>query len=147
MRSRPRVWARGDMAATIAAIFLDREAQSYVLDNDPVHGGFREPLIKLIHVLRALELHATHTDSPAAQPSLQRVIEFPFESPTVFSFFQHDYTAGGAVEQASLVAPEASMYTAPNIMLYLNGMFAPVSAHATEASGRGWGATCQTTVS
>ena len=116
---------RGDMAAITAAIYLDREAQSYVLENDPVHGGLREPLIKLIHMLRALELELMPT-APLLSLQDTRIVQFPFESPTVFSFFQHDYAPGGAVEQASLVAPEASIYTAPNIMLHLNGTFATV---------------------
>jgi hypothetical protein len=47
-------------------------------------------------------------------------------APRSFNFFQHDYAPGGPVEQASLVAPEASMYTAPNIISYLNGVFATV---------------------
>ena len=125
---------RGDLAATTAAIYLDREAQSHVLDTDPVHGGFREPLIKLIHALRALEVELS-PGSPLLSLSVGRIVEFPFEAPTVFNFFQHDYAPAGAVEQASLVAPEASMYTAPNIMAYLNGMFATVEMGISSCYG------------
>ena len=73
---------RGDMAAVTAAIYLDREAQSHVLENDPVHGGFREPLVKLIHLLRALELETVPT-APLLSLRVNQIIEFPFKSPTV----------------------------------------------------------------
>ena len=45
----------GDLGATIAAVFLDREARSLTLDSDPHHGVLREPLLKLHHLLRAME--------------------------------------------------------------------------------------------
>ena len=64
-----------------------------------------------------------------------RIVEFPFESPEVFNFFQHDYAPGGAMEQASLVAPEATLHTAPNIMSYLNGIFATVEMGISSCHG------------
>jgi hypothetical protein len=45
----------GDLGAATAAIFLDREARSFTLDLDPSHGGLREPMVKLLHFLRAME--------------------------------------------------------------------------------------------
>jgi len=48
----------GDLGATIAAILLDREARSPVLDADPTHGKLREPLLKVIHVLRSMEFQS-----------------------------------------------------------------------------------------
>jgi hypothetical protein len=45
---------RGDLAATVAAVLLDDEARSAVLDNDPLVGKIREPLVKVMHMLRAL---------------------------------------------------------------------------------------------
>ena len=38
----------GDMAATIAAILLEPEARSVMLDYDPTFGRLREPLLKVI---------------------------------------------------------------------------------------------------
>ena len=45
----------GDLGAAVAAIVLDREATSPILDADPSHGGMREPLIKLFHLMRSME--------------------------------------------------------------------------------------------
>jgi len=45
----------GDLRAFFAAIYLDREARSIVLDADPSMGSLREPIIKLLSVLRSME--------------------------------------------------------------------------------------------
>jgi cullin-associated NEDD8-dissociated protein 1 len=45
----------GDLSAMIASILLDRESRSVLLDEDPFHGSFREPLIKVISLMRNLE--------------------------------------------------------------------------------------------
>ena len=50
--------AYGCLAATTAAILLDREARDSVLDMDPTAGKLREPLLKVLHFVRALEFSA-----------------------------------------------------------------------------------------
>ena len=45
----------GDLTAMIASLLLDRESRSVLLDADPFHGSFREPLIKVISFMRNLE--------------------------------------------------------------------------------------------
>jgi hypothetical protein len=44
----------GSLGAVAAAIALDSESVSPVLDEDPVHGQIREPLLKVIGVMRSL---------------------------------------------------------------------------------------------
>ena len=44
-----------DLAATIAAIVLDPESRREVLDVDPTNGSIREPLIKVISLMRNFE--------------------------------------------------------------------------------------------
>jgi hypothetical protein len=44
----------GDLAATIAAILLDREATAPALDADPSAGAFKEPLLKFIGLMRSM---------------------------------------------------------------------------------------------
>lgn len=51
--------AWGDLAATIAAIILDREATTVVLDADPAHGSIKQPLLKVIGMMRSLEYERT----------------------------------------------------------------------------------------
>ena len=45
----------GCMSATVAAIMLDREARSSIVDHDQSHGQFREPILKVLHMLRSME--------------------------------------------------------------------------------------------
>jgi uncharacterized protein (DUF1800 family) len=45
----------GDLSATISAIMLDREARASILDSDPTHGQMREPLLKVLHMMKAME--------------------------------------------------------------------------------------------
>ena len=49
----------GDLSATIAAIVLDAESRSEVLDSDPMYGSIREPLIRVISMMRTLEYEHT----------------------------------------------------------------------------------------
>ena len=45
----------GDLRATFAAILLDREARSTTLEADPNHGKLREPLLKVVGLLRSMQ--------------------------------------------------------------------------------------------
>ena len=51
----------GDMSATIAAILLDEEDRNPILDADPSHGLLREPILKVIAIMRGMEYK---TDKP-----------------------------------------------------------------------------------
>ena len=46
----------GDLGALLAALLLDRESRSVVLDADPTHGSLFEPFLKYVRLLRSLEL-------------------------------------------------------------------------------------------
>lgn len=45
----------GDLAATVAAIVLDREARSVILEADPAFGSLLEPLLRVFRVMKSLE--------------------------------------------------------------------------------------------
>ena len=44
----------GDLAATVAAILLDREAKTPSLDADPSAGAFKEPVLKYMGLMRSM---------------------------------------------------------------------------------------------
>ena len=50
----------GDLGAALAAILLDREARSATLDLDPGHGRLREPLLKMMHLMRSMQMSPRH---------------------------------------------------------------------------------------
>lgn len=87
----------GDLGAMIAALLLDREARSVVLDRDPSHGSLLEPFSSLIRVMRSLEFEAD-ADKPFVRfgTNLQDDIgQEPHSFPTVFSFFLPEFSPAG----------------------------------------------------
>ena len=49
----------GDLAATLAAVLLHDEARNVLLDADGFHGSFREPLLKVIQLMRSFVFQAS----------------------------------------------------------------------------------------
>lgn len=87
----------GDLASTFACVLLDREARDVVLDNDPAHGSLKEPLLKVIGLMRALRFQSNEE-----HPWLQfdstfgaRIGQMAHEIPGVFSFFLPEYQSSG----------------------------------------------------
>ena len=77
---------RGDLAATVAAVLLDREARSVELDFDSTYGSLREPIVTLLHLMRAMEF-----DPAQFYEELKLANDFGqfvYEAETVFNFFQ-----------------------------------------------------------
>jgi len=111
----------GDLAAALAAVLLDREARAPTLDADGAHGKLREPLLKVVHFLRAMEYASDGREVELYEMS-DAVGQAAHASPSVFSFFLPEYQPSGAVADAALVAPEAQVGTAPLMISYLNGM-------------------------
>jgi len=114
----------GDLAATVACMLLDREARTTLLDADPSHGSLREPIIKLISLLRSMEFEL-YNDAPFVDFDLDitdKMGQMAHALPTVFSFFLSEYQPSGPVAQASLSAPEAQVLTGPRLIDTLNGL-------------------------
>jgi uncharacterized protein (DUF1501 family) len=126
----------GSLEPMIAAILLDRESRTIVVDGDTSAGGFREPLIKLVSFMRAMEF-VTATNSPEIRlQSLDRSMgQMPHRIPNVFSYFSPDYAAIGQVQKASLTSPEAEVLTGPNVIGFLNGMVSLIDLGLTECFG------------
>jgi len=112
----------GDLAALTAAILLDREARSSTLDYDITHGALREPLLKVMHFMRAME-YVPFEGRQIAFTSMQNKLgQSPFNSPSVFNYYLAEYEPTGPLEKAKLVSPEAELSTAPLIVNFMNGM-------------------------
>ena len=95
----------GDMAATFASIYLDRESRSVVLDSDPAHGGLREPILKLVSVMRSMKFKSNHPVTFLRRVK-DSIGQLPHDFDSVFSFFLPEYKPFGRVGDATLVAPE-----------------------------------------
>ena len=112
----------GDMAAAIAAVLLDPEARSTLLEADPSHGSIREPLMKLLHVLRSMSFVPQHGRELQLQDLHLKIGQMAYSSPSVFNFYLPEFIPAGVLGDAGLVSPESQLSTAPNMIGYLNGM-------------------------
>ncbi len=125
----------GDLEAVIASIILDSEATEGAASVDPSYGGMREPILKVLHLLRSME-YSTHLPTPVDGALIQRTYNVklwqiekkigqgPYEFPSVFSFFLPNYLPdAGPNLPAKLSSPESVVVTMPNTVSLLNGMF------------------------
>ena len=113
----------GDLRAAVAAVLLDREARTTVLDADPSHGKLQESLIKVTSLMRGME----YTSRPgvnqiALSELMPKIGQQAFESPSVFNFFSHSYAPHGPIRYSRLDAPEAEIATTPYYMGFLSGI-------------------------
>ena len=114
----------GDLSATIAAIVLDRESRHSVLDEDPSYGSLREPLLKVVAVMRSMQYSQTSAENVALYGAKNLIGQMAYELPNVFSFFLPDFSPSGPISRADLVAPEAMLlHKTPALM---NGLLSLV---------------------
>jgi uncharacterized protein (DUF1800 family) len=85
---------RGDMKAVVRAILLDSEARGDA-KTDPGYGHLREPVLFVTGLLRAFD--ATTDGELAAQAGAMGQVLF--DSPTVFSYYPHQYVVPGTAVQ------------------------------------------------
>jgi len=107
----------GDLAALIACVLLDREARSTILDIDPSFGSLKEPLIKLVGLMRSMEFKLTAEPLVDFRGDIEDNLgQMAYAIPDVFSFFLPEYSLPGPVARASLVAPEGQVLTSGHIV-------------------------------
>jgi uncharacterized protein (DUF1800 family) len=90
---------RGDMKAVIRAILSDYEARTTDLVGNAGYGRLKEPNIKLTQVIRALHFYSINPTKATPEPAYYRLggtdgelLQSPYRSPTVFNFYEPDYT-------------------------------------------------------
>lgn len=109
---------RGDMKAFIKAILFDQEA---LTSSGSSAGKLREPFIRMVHLLRAFNATSTdrtfNTDGVAI---LEATGQFALLSPSVFNFFQPDFSPNGVLKDNQLVAPEFQITHAATIIAIKN---------------------------
>lgn len=115
---------RGDLLAVIKAILLDQEARSCEFILDPAQGQLREPLLRHTHII-----HALPNDSPSGnfwkdpQSLFDRTKQAPQTSPTVFNFYNPNFTPAGEISEQGLVAPEFGILDSETSIGYANQVF------------------------
>lgn len=99
---------RGDMKAVIRAILLDYEARGLDALANQGYGKMREPVLRFSHLLRAFNFTCPCGTYPIYwMDSPEWAIgQNPLRSPTVFNFFEPQYSHPGHLASAGLHAPE-----------------------------------------
>jgi cullin-associated NEDD8-dissociated protein 1 len=113
----------GDLAATVAATLLYRDAWAPALKSDATHGKMREPLLKVIHLMRSLEMVSQKKREFELYRLNELLAQEPYFSPTVFNYYDSKFQPNSAVKRADLFAPEAQLLTFPRIASFLNVMY------------------------
>eukprot|EP00931_Biecheleriopsis_adriatica_P030525 TRINITY_DN1799_c0_g1_i2.p1 TRINITY_DN1799_c0_g1~~TRINITY_DN1799_c0_g1_i2.p1 ORF type:complete len:1902 (+),score=314.24 TRINITY_DN1799_c0_g1_i2:62-5767(+) len=149
----------GDLGALLAAILLHDEAR--MEGASAQRGALREPLLKIIHFMRAMG-YAERGEDQIVLDRLQDVIgQFPYQSPSVFNFYMADFEPPSFSEAMSAsttstasgpgpepepepepVAPEFQIFTPPYFINWLNGMESLIHdgvSHPSCGSGGGLG--------
>lgn len=129
----------GDLGAAVACVVLDREARNDVLQADKTFGSLREPLVKVAHVLRALE-YKTKGRGVSFPDLLNKIGMDVFQQPSVFGFYLPENRPAGPISDAGLVGPEVQIGTSPFVVGYLNGLTSLIDNGLTNCNnGFGWG--------
>ena len=110
---------RGDLKAVVRAILLDYEARNQIAPTTDNFGHEREPVIRYANLLRAFHASAASGtyEIPWPQDSLAQL---PLDSPTVFNFFEPNYTQPGPIAAAGLVSPEFQITTDTTVITSIN---------------------------
>jgi cullin-associated NEDD8-dissociated protein 1 len=112
----------GDMASTFAAVLLYRDSISSAVKSDKYHGLMREPLLKIVHFMRALELRSTLNLDMDLYYFNNLIGQEAYFSPSVFNFYQSEFQPSGDIANSGLYAPEAQILNPPQTISYSNAM-------------------------
>ncbi len=110
---------RGDLAAVVQAILLDKEARNPNLTSG--YGHEREAIVRLANLYRAFNASAASGKFVVGNQNFN-FGEAPLYAPSVFNFFSPDYSQSGAIEQAGLVSPEFQITTDTTVITSANKM-------------------------
>lgn len=116
---------RGNLASTVKAILMHREARQGHLEHPDSFGKLKEPLLRLTQIWRAFEPDTIHRDFNYAWP-LKELQQSPLNSPTVFNFFRPDYSQPGEIQERGLVTPELQILDETSVITMTSRMVASV---------------------
>jgi uncharacterized protein (DUF1800 family) len=119
------VGVRGDLKAVIKAILMDYEARECKLTGTVGlnKGMLREPFVRYMNIMKGLPLTTINGVYRNNMYDLyDRLEQIPMYSPSVFNFFQADYTPSGPVKNNKKVAPEFQILNAQTLTGYYNAL-------------------------
>lgn len=106
----------GDLKAVVTKILLHKEAINGV--------KLKEPMLRTTQILRGF---GAHNDSGKLWGTgfniEENLKQHPLSAPSVFNFFQSDYSPYGKIKEKNLVAPEFKLMDAATSIAYVNLMY------------------------
>jgi hypothetical protein len=97
---------RGDLRAVVRAILLDVEARDPSLVSDVYHGMQREPYLRYVALVRAMNVTTPDGRYRGFRNIDAEFQQRPYSSPSVFNFYSPDFQPLGPVKDAGMVGPE-----------------------------------------
>jgi uncharacterized protein (DUF1800 family) len=128
---------RGDLKAVIRAILLDWEARSTDVLGQPGYGKVREPIVRFVALLRALNAQPPADGrfryywQASAEWGLNQA---PLQAPTVFNFFEPTYAQPGPIADGGLVAPELQIINETSVFGSANFLRSVLEGYADDDS-------------
>ncbi len=112
---------RGDMKAVIKAILLHPEARECNWIHQPYQGKMQSPLIRYLNLVRQIDLdNPDDTYWNIGFDFYSSTGMAPLFAPTVFNFYQPQFSPNGPVSDAGLVAPEFQIHNSVTSIGYIN---------------------------
>lgn len=139
------VWlnTNGNLGKVVEAILLDPEARESSDVSRSDYGRLKDPIQRLTNILIGFECSADIGKEPDDYPGLQwwrpdpfkHLSQAPMQAPSVFNFYESEYTKPGMIADAQLYSPEfqilndATASTVPNYIWrgLTGGFHKPVS--------------------
>ena len=113
-----------NLQEVIKAILLHPSARQCDPSTNPSFGKLREPLVRMMNLLKAFPMSTNEFGDyfNYMRCPIHTFGQAPLQAPSVFNFFQRDYSPTGEISQNYLVAPEFQILNAPNTIGFINDM-------------------------
>lgn len=139
--------SNGNVKETVRAILLDYEARELSLTDDIGYGKQKEPVIRQVHVMRAMNSQSELPIADLATYGLSagqiagfetgstqhrmydmtgRIGQSPHNAPSVFNWFLPDYILGGALAENGLFAPGFTITSESQVVETANLMWSAI---------------------
>ena len=116
---------RGDLWATVVAVLTDEDALRSSAEQPPEFGKLREPLLRLAGLWRTFDAEPLGGAFDEIE-TLDLLGQGPLEAPSVFNFYDGDFSPAGELSNLGLAAPEFQITTHRGIAEVTNRLFEAV---------------------
>lgn len=106
----------------LRAILLHPEARDCNPQSNLYRGKLREPMVRVMNMMKNFQLSTYGgTEFTRWMGCLNSTVgQFPLNAPSVFNFYQPDYSPQGAIGQNYLTAPEFQILNSTNVIGIIN---------------------------